>query len=112
MIVSAALPVYTSNTLRGVVGVDLTIEDLVADAAFFDAGEFSFAFVIDSEGRTIMHPLLPPPNGNPVFVDIALLEPGAEFNDNIRVPMMAGQSGNYHITVRAAGVFASAIVMT
>ena len=55
------MQVYQGSDLKGVVGVDLTVDDLVAQASYFSVGEYSFSFVIDDTGRVIMHPLLPPP---------------------------------------------------
>lgn len=105
MVVTAALPVFYGGNLKGVVGVDLTIEDLVSDVAYFNAGEYSFAFVTDDVGTVLMHPLLPTPqfaSADAIQLDLSQLETGSAFRTNVRNPMVAGQNGSYAMTLTRA----------
>ena len=53
---------FTSGQLVGVVGVDLSLHELLADITYFrSAGAAAYAFLIDLTGRVIMHPFLPNP---------------------------------------------------
>ena len=57
--------------------------DLLSDITYFQKGQSSYAFMVDSTGRTMMHPLLPAPSsayGDPIFMDITTLEPEPEFS--------------------------------
>ena len=58
--------------------------DLLSDVTYFQKGESSYAWMADSTGRTIMHPLLPAPSNayeDPIFMDITALETEPDFND-------------------------------
>ncbi|GAB1599475.1 VWFA and cache domain-containing protein 1-like isoform X3 [Argonauta hians] len=44
------------GTLIGVVGVDLHMEDIAQDITYFNQEESSYAFIINTDGYTIMHP--------------------------------------------------------
>ena len=79
MVVTVSLPVYTGNKLIGVAGIDISLTDLMEDAAFLKQGgsSLSYAFVIDNLRQTLVHPLVPQPQDvteDPVFVDITHLE--------------------------------------
>jgi len=68
----------------GVVGTDISMEDLVSDINLLNEGQSAYAYMTSKSGRTIVHPLLPAPTdayGDPVYLDIRALEPEAEFND-------------------------------
>lgn len=45
----------------GVVCADILLSELVADILYIKQEEFSYAFIIDGEERTLVHPLLPDP---------------------------------------------------
>ena len=56
--------------------------DLLSEITYFQRGQSSYAFMADSSGRTMMHPLLPAPSNafsDPIFMDITALEPDPEF---------------------------------
>lgn len=79
LVVTVTLPVFspTSGAFIGVVGVDISVTDLMADAAFFKKGQNSYAFVIDKYGNTLTHPLIPRPNSvssDSIQVNIQVLE--------------------------------------
>ena len=74
---------YHNNKFVGVAAVDITMSDLLADVTYFSQGEASYAFLVDrTDGRTMMHPLLPAPSSvtePPVYLDIRSLEPQPHF---------------------------------
>ena len=49
-VITVSRPLYNNGNLSGVSGVDLTIPDLLGDAAFFGEGSLSYAFVVDDRG--------------------------------------------------------------
>ena len=68
----------------GVVGTDISMADLLSDVTYFQKGQSSYAWMADSTGRTIMHPLLPAPSNayeDPIFMDITALETEPSFHD-------------------------------
>ncbi|KAJ7392146.1 hypothetical protein OS493_013518 [Desmophyllum pertusum] len=83
LLTSITLPCYYQGKFIGVVGTDISMADLLSEITYFQKGQSSYAFMADSSGRTMMHPLLPAPShayGDPIFMDIAALEPEPEFN--------------------------------
>ena len=82
LITSITLPCYHQGKFIGVVGTDISMADLLSEITYFQKGQSSHAFMADSSGRTMMHPLLPAPSnafGDPIFMDITSLEPEPEF---------------------------------
>ncbi len=82
LITSITLPCYHQGKFIGVVGTDLSMEDLLSEITYFQRGQSSYAFMADSSGRTMMHPLLTSPSDaywDPIFMDITALEPEPEF---------------------------------
>ena len=71
-----------AGELVGVVGLDLALHQLFADATYFRAaGEAAFVFLLDLTGRVVMHPLLPNPTtvtDNPVITGVAAFERSEE----------------------------------
>ena len=71
-------PVRVSGELKGVVGVDLLLNDLLDDVAqYASTTADSYAFVADSQGRVLVHPNLPAPTdwaGPPIFLHVDELE--------------------------------------
>ena len=55
--------------------------DLLSEIIYFQKGQSSYAFMADSSGRTMMHPLLPAPSNatRPDFYGLTALEPEPEF---------------------------------
>ena len=82
---SITLPCYDSKgKFIGVAGTDVNIEDLLSDITFFNQDRKTYAFMISSSGRTLIHPLLPIPDdpyADPIFLDVKTLEPDAEFEE-------------------------------
>ena len=103
MITTACLPVNIKANLVGVTCVDISLDLVFNDVINFKLGQFSYAFAIDGHGRTLLHPLLPPPDAylsvyvsDPIVVEISLLEtsPGS---DLITSSMMSGRTGSMTI---------------
>lgn len=83
LLTTISLPCYYDGKFFGVVGTDLSMEDLLSEITYFREGQASYAFIADSSGRTMMHPLLPAPSNaddKPIFMDIRDLEPDPTFN--------------------------------
>ncbi|XP_068693104.1 VWFA and cache domain-containing protein 1-like [Montipora foliosa] len=82
LLTSITLPCYHQGKFIGVVGTDISMADLLSEITYFQKSQSSYAFMADSSGRTMMHPLLPAPSnayGDPIFMDITALEPEPEF---------------------------------
>jgi len=74
---SITLPCYHKGKFIGVVGTDISMEDLLSEVTYFKKGQSSYAWMADSSGRTMMHPLFPSPSNvyvDPIFMDIRDLE--------------------------------------
>ncbi|XP_078384872.1 VWFA and cache domain-containing protein 1-like [Oculina patagonica] len=96
LLTSITLPCYHQGNFIGVVGTDLSMEDLLSEIIYFQRGQSSYAFMADSSGRTMVHPLLPAPSdayGDPIFMDITALEPEPEFY-SVFQSIKSGRSGN------------------
>ena len=85
--ITAASAVLKDNKLRGVVGVDIPMTDLISNVQYFSkgAGSKSYAFLFHTRtGITLSHPKLPTPESiteDPNAVNILELEEGKEFKD-------------------------------
>ena len=84
LLVSVTLPCYHQGKFIGVTGTDINIEDLMPDILeYIKQGRTTYAFMINTSGRTLIHPLLPTPAdayGYPIYMDIRNLErPESEF---------------------------------
>ncbi|KAK3750190.1 hypothetical protein QZH41_015424, partial [Actinostola sp. cb2023] len=96
LITTVSLPCYHSNKFIGVVGIDITMSDIVADVTYFGPGKESYAFLIDTSGLTLMHPLLQAPSSvheDTPPIDIKHLEPVVA-GSGIFDSMKRGESGN------------------
>jgi len=96
LLTTVSLPCYHDGKFIGVVGTDLSMEDLLSEVTYFRNGQASYAFMADNSGRTMMHPLLPSPSNtgdNPIFMDIRDLEPAPSFTSEVFQSMKRGGSG-------------------
>ncbi|XP_061180202.1 uncharacterized protein LOC133188722 [Saccostrea echinata] len=96
LITSLCLPVETSGSLRGVTCTDILLDELLSDITNFKQGELSYAFMIDGQGRVMVHYLQPTPNAitiDPDPIDIHVLEPSVDAKPMIE-SMKRGESGN------------------
>ncbi|ELU01004.1 hypothetical protein CAPTEDRAFT_222126 [Capitella teleta] len=96
LVTSVCLPFYYRSNLKGVTCVDISMSDLLSDVAFFGRTDSSYAFIIDSVGRLLMHPLLPSPQSitdDPIFLEVTALEtsPSAK---QVLESMLKGESGS------------------
>ena len=83
LLTSITLPCYHGGKFIGVIGTDISMADLLSDVTYFQKGQSSYAWMADSSGRTMMHPLLPAPSDafvDPIFMDITALEPEPGFD--------------------------------
>ena len=53
VMITASLPVYVRENLVGVAAVDVTIEELFAEATYIVPGELSYSFVINEAGELL-----------------------------------------------------------
>ncbi|XP_022331617.1 VWFA and cache domain-containing protein 1-like [Crassostrea virginica] len=60
-IITGCLPIAYKGGFEGVVCADVLLSELVAEILYLKQGEFSYAFVMDGEERTLVHPLIPDP---------------------------------------------------
>ena len=60
-IITGCLPIAYRGGFEGVVCADVLLSELVAEILYLKQGEFSYAFVMDGEERTLVHPLIPDP---------------------------------------------------
>ncbi|XP_065835892.1 VWFA and cache domain-containing protein 1-like isoform X2 [Oscarella lobularis] len=101
LVLTISVPVYSTQNgkrgLAGVMAIDIALADLVSDITFFRRDEVSYAFIIDSSGVTLTHPLLPVPTNvkeAPTYIDILTLEHQTVGFDEIRTSMLNGSSGS------------------
>jgi hypothetical protein len=81
LITSLCLPVDKSGSLIGVTCTDILLDELLSDITNFKQGELSYAFMIDGQGRVMVHYLQPTPNAitsEPDPIDIHILEPSPD----------------------------------
>ncbi|XP_064640200.1 VWFA and cache domain-containing protein 1-like isoform X2 [Lineus longissimus] len=96
MIMTVSLPFYYNNKLTGVVGLDIPLSDLFAEAIF----SRHYIFVTDSRGRAILHPLLPQPDkvsSDPIVAKIGVFERGVAVSQ-VLDSMKSGGSGSKNLT--------------
>nr|XP_034308982.1 VWFA and cache domain-containing protein 1-like [Crassostrea gigas] len=60
-IITGCLPFALKGYFYGVVCADILISKLVAELLYLKHGEYTYAFIIDGEERTLFHPFLPDP---------------------------------------------------
>ena len=77
MITSACLPVFTLAKFQGVTCIDIRLDSLFSPIIDFRLTQLSYAFLVDSRGRVLLHPLLPEPETykqHPIFLDMESVE--------------------------------------
>ena len=88
LITSICQSIHHNNALKGITCIDIRIADILGDIEYQLEGEYSYTFLIDKTGRTLLHPLLPNPFkvlDDPTFIDIETLERSQGINTIIRV---------------------------
>ncbi|KAI0210266.1 VWFA and cache domain-containing protein 1 [Lamellibrachia satsuma] len=96
ILISACLPVYHNGELKGVVGIDRAVSDLLSDVTYFNKGELNYAFVIDGQARVLTHPMLPRPRticDDPLFIRLPSLERSPQVLD-VMTSMLRGETAN------------------
>lgn len=84
----------------GIFGVDMYLSDIAEDVIYYNKYQDSYAFLIDVNGFTIMHPSYPRPIGihsNPFPTDIKYLEQIEGFS-GVRENILNLTNGKYTIT--------------
>ncbi len=103
MVLSACLPVYEHNTnFRGVSCIDMVLQDIIGSLKDFPT-EHMYAFMLDSHGRYIYHPLLPQPTSDEdstVYQQFEALEQESQAIDQIKLPMLRGEQNKTQLTTR------------
>ncbi|CAG2209075.1 unnamed protein product [Mytilus edulis] len=102
LITSLCRRVQVSSGLHGVMCTDVKISKLLTEIEYFSEDEFTYAFMIDGTGRTLMHPLLPnaafvKSTEDPVLVDIGVFERGDAAKSVIE-SMKSGGTGSKSFT--------------
>jgi len=98
---TASAPVYVDGEYQGIVGIDATLQE-VENALLNQRWGTVYAFMLNAEGRALVHPLLTPSDeltSDPIYPDITELE--AEegtpqfdaFTEQVRAKMLAGETG-------------------
>lgn len=102
LVLTVACPAYDgTQRLLGVAGVDITLEQVLEDLALVTA-QRGWAILLDSTGRTYVHPKLASPtqvNQDPFLVHIDRLEQSSTFTTNILPSVLAGQTGSLQTTL-------------
>ncbi|XP_022246418.1 VWFA and cache domain-containing protein 1-like isoform X1 [Limulus polyphemus] len=102
VVISISQPVYYENRLLGVIGIDITLDDLAEDVTYFRHSEKSYAFFVDESGMTLMHPSFPRPmfmEEQPLHTDIQHLENQPGFQ-RIRRDILRNDSGENILTTK------------
>ena len=77
MVTSACLPIVADGEFQGVTCMDIPIDTMFSPIIDFHLGRLSYAFLVDSSGRVLLHPLLPKPRNyklEPIFLDMENVE--------------------------------------
>lgn len=96
MVVSVAQPCEISGRIVGVVGIDFSLSEIVENITYFNTYGKSYAFFINKEGYTLMHPSLSRPTfayEQPMATDIKYLENKPGF-DAVREQILQEMSGS------------------
>jgi len=105
LIMTASSPVYVDNEYIGAVGLDATLQQ-IEDALLNQRWGSVYSFLINEEGRALIHPLLKSSDAlvsDPIYPDILDLEGVSGttqsnlFRDYVRGPMIRGETGEYRI---------------
>lgn len=93
---------FHNEEVIGIMGVDLHMEDIVQDVTYYDEMDGSYAFIINAEGYTIMHPSFTRPiktHIQPMHTDIWHFENNGEFA-RIRSDMINLESGERTLVLK------------
>ncbi|XP_039253566.2 VWFA and cache domain-containing protein 1-like [Styela clava] len=95
LVMTGTLPINDKEgNILGVVGVDMTINDLIYGSFFFRPSDLSYVFIIDPQGYVLYHPLFVYPDDNEVKqTDILAFETDSNMIDVI-ASMKSGETGS------------------
>ncbi|VDI55121.1 Hypothetical predicted protein, partial [Mytilus galloprovincialis] len=98
LITSLCRTVKVATGFHGVMCTDVKISELLSEIEYFSEEEYSYGFMIDGNGRALMHPLLPNAafvkfEEDPVLVDISVLE-RAQAAQTVIESMKSGGTGS------------------
>ncbi|KAL4236844.1 VWFA and cache domain-containing protein 1 [Mactra antiquata] len=99
---SISMPCLHNKLPIGMSGVDLHMEDIVQDITYFNRADNCYAFMINVNGYTIMHPSFTRPiktNLQPMHTDIWHFENVAGFED-VRINMLRRNEGEQSMYVK------------
>jgi len=77
LIISECLPVFVSSNFQGVTCADLKVHRIFSEIIDYRLEQLSYAFLVDSRGRMLIHPLLPQSKQypeEPIFLDMESVE--------------------------------------
>jgi len=103
LVTSVVAPVYKDGNVMGVIGVDVTVLDLVSDLVFDREFETSYAFIVDAAGNVVWHPALPSPEditGPPVKIKDLEISDG--FEEFVMPGLLSGTTGTAQVTKSSA----------
>ncbi|PIK59748.1 putative VWFA and cache domain-containing protein 1-like [Apostichopus japonicus] len=95
LIISVTKPCFKESHLIGVIGLDISVADLLQEVSYFEEGIKSYAFMIDKQGYTVAHPSLTKPikmTGPPLFANIEHFEEAVDF-ETVKAAMLRGEPG-------------------
>nr|XP_043876966.1 voltage-dependent calcium channel subunit alpha-2/delta-1a isoform X2 [Solea senegalensis] len=110
LVITGTLPVFNkthtgskksqTQLILGVMGIDVSLEDIKRLTPRFTFGPNGYYFAIDPNGYVLLHPNLQPMTGKfhePVTLDFLDAEIESEIKVEIRKQMIDGLTGNYTI---------------
>ena len=77
LIMSECLPVFAHGQFQGVTCADVKVEAFFSEIIDYHLEQLSYAFLVDSRGRMLIHPLMPPSQQYPdvpIFLDVESVE--------------------------------------
>ncbi|XP_039260646.2 VWFA and cache domain-containing protein 1-like [Styela clava] len=92
LVITASAAVVYDGTLKGVVGADISMRELLTEITYFKVNsDMGYSFLVDKNFRAIAHPFLPAPSsvdGDPVMVNITMLERSPALKDGLLPAIM------------------------
>ncbi|GMI31153.1 hypothetical protein TeGR_g15295, partial [Tetraparma gracilis] len=100
LVTTIVTPVVAGGVTKGIVGLDVTLLDLIEDLIFDRDFKGGYPFIVDSAGQAIWHPSLPNPvEGSVEPTNIADIEITPEFATDVMPGLVAGETGSATIYV-------------
>ncbi|XP_076373666.1 VWFA and cache domain-containing protein 1-like isoform X2 [Tachypleus tridentatus] len=99
IVMTVSVPVLVNGSFQGVCALDISMETLFQGVSYSQLADTSYSFLINREGRTLIHPLLPKPqtvSQGQLFIDISDLETDKAVESIIQ-SMKNGGNGNKRV---------------